>query len=275
MGGYGGKHDALDDDGDSCEELHQPTSIYEDGLAATAVGLDGEDNRDPFYADLELTLNLAYPELLNRMRQISTVDWHRKHSTEIELAHSAVVAAMRTILNTRSIPNDLVGYLVTTAQNLASRDWKKREVDPLENSLPLLIEVVEDGNVASESEEYGDKGFAVEADDSIPGFAHQAEVERDDSDLSDPISPSAQNLGLTAAIDKLPVRQRQVLMLYSDRGHSSTQRELAEEIGITEKNFQMTLTRAGKMVCKLLKEMGFDVSDTPRWKPVGSSTPRE
>lgn len=275
MGGYGGKHDIPDGNDDSCEETCQPTSVYKDGLPTTTDGLDGEDNHDSFCVDLELTLSLAYPELLNRMRRISTADWHRKRSTEIELAHSAVVAAVQTILNTRSIPNDLVGYLVTTAQNLASRDWKKREVDPLENSLPWLIEVVEDGNMASESEAYGEKRFAVEADDAILGLSLLAEVQRDDDDSAGPISPSAQNLGLTAAIDKLPTRQRQVLMLYSDRGRSNTQKELAQEIGMTEKNFQMTLTRAGKTVCKLLKELGFDVSDTPRWKPVGSTTPKE
>ncbi|MBS1801229.1 MAG: sigma-70 family RNA polymerase sigma factor [Acidobacteria bacterium] len=273
MGGYGEEHGALGDD-NSCEAAYGSAPLYEDETSAASVERDGEDGLDPFHAELELALNLAYPELLDRVRSISAADWHRKHSTEVELAHGAVVAAMQTIRRTRSIPDDLVGYLVTTVQNLASRDWGRREVDPLENSRPLLIGVVEDGSATTETEDRNRKKSTEESDEAVIGIVLHAELD-EDKVSSDPISSSAQNLGLTAAVDRLPARQRQVLLLYADRGRSCTQRELAEEIGMTEKNFQMTLARAGKTVCKLLKETGFNVSDAPRWRPVGLPAPKK
>ena len=73
-----------------------------------------------------------------------------------------------------------------------------------------------------------------------------------------------------AAIDALPPRQREVLEYYLDnKGYRATQRELADRLGISENNFQLTLTRAGKDVCKSMKDSGFDVLDRPDWGDVG------
>jgi len=262
------KHDIADDHLDNEDDF----SGFSEELEVTDDSVDGAAP-DTFHEEINLAISIAYPELLNRVRRIRVADWHRKQSAEIELANTAVIAAIRSIRKSRAIPDDLVGYLVTIASNLATKDWKKRERDRPADPASLSTEATEWGTGGETASDDGD--VAEPAD-----LAENADLDRTLLDLEDQESqsqgsPSAQHLALTAAIDQLASRQRQVLMLYADRGSSCTQKALAEEIGITEKNFQMTLTRAGKSVCKFLKESGFEVSDAPAWAVVGYETPRK
>ena len=74
---------------------------------------------------------------------------------------------------------------------------------------------------------------------------------------------------MNAAIEGLSPRQRQVFELYVAKGGRSTQRELAVQLGMSEHNFQMTLTRAGKAVCDRPRAQGFEVLERPDWGDVG------
>jgi DNA-directed RNA polymerase specialized sigma24 family protein len=164
----------------------------------------------------------------------------------------------------------MLAYLVTVAKRLAQKDWQKREAIRLAETSQLENvggedSVVEPGGERTSEDENDDDVSRLEDHPNV--FASISGLPMDAGLLSE--IQVVEVVVIHAAIDQLPPRQQQVFRAYLSKGQSSTHRELAEELRITEKNFQMTLARAGEAVCKYMRSKGFDVLDRPDWGDVG------
>ena len=127
---------------DDVELAESPSGeAVSDGMAAGEDTLAALEDEISFREQLEGAITVAYPELLRRVKSSLFADWHRKRGTEVELAHTAVAAAMISLLRRRQIPDDMLAYLVTTARRLAQKDWGRRPHDPLAGTAvdPTLV----------------------------------------------------------------------------------------------------------------------------------------
>jgi RNA polymerase sigma factor (sigma-70 family) len=229
------------------------------------------DDTDDYDAELGRAIEQAYPDLLHRVQTSYFADWHQKHGEEVGLAHKAVVAAIKSLRKKHELPDNMLAYLVTIAKRLAQKDWYERGAIRLAGT--SQIENIEREDYFAEPGEES----ALEDDennDDVSGLENHPNVFASISGL--PMGAGllseiqAQEVAVIhAAIDHLPPRQQQVFRAYLSKGQSFTHRELAEELEITEKNFQMTLARAGESVCKYMRSKGFEVLERPDWGDVG------
>src|SRR6185312_12071907 len=229
------------------------------------------DGADDFDAELERAIEQAYPELLHRVQASYFADWHQKRGEEVGLAHEAVAATIVSLRKKRELPDNMLAYLVTVAKRLAQKDWQKRGTIRLAETCQIENIGREESAVEPREERICDDD---DNDDNVSRLEDHPNVFASISGLpmAAGLLSEIQALELAviqAAIDQLPPRQQQVFRSYLSKGQSFTQRELAGELQITEKNFQMTLARAGESVCKYMRSKGFDVLDRPDWGDVG------
>lgn len=83
-----------------------------------------------FERRLKALLEEAYPIFMDRLKRAPFADRHRRLGHESDLAQSSLMAVIQQCRKKRSVPTNIVGYLVTTARHKAISDWKKRRDEP-------------------------------------------------------------------------------------------------------------------------------------------------
>ena len=115
-------------------QVTQATAKISEDIEQSEPDIRAEEEGDAevgtFETQLTRALEEAFPLLLDRLQRALFADRHRRMDLMLDLAQGAALAVLGHCRQKRYIPNDLVGYLVTTARNLAIKDWKSRRAGP-------------------------------------------------------------------------------------------------------------------------------------------------
>lgn len=243
----------------------------------------------------------AFPIFMDRIRRASFADWHRRHHKELDLAQDALMTVMRHCRNTRCIPADIVGYLVTTARNRAISDWHNRRKEPFlfadldlvrakpgargggrittpeDDGDPLKPHSESNAHQANEARTV-DRGRQLHNGDLRADTVPEEDLEANPPAGQIPAEPEntiAAHEQVRAAVEALPRRQRQAVQIYMHLSEEHTIAQMAAMMSppISADGFEKNIERAMKRLRQALGSAGATPHASRKPESVGSQTP--
>lgn len=235
-----------------------PDSASPDEDESSAEGQDEatDDISAPAFEErLKIALQEAFPILLDRLATASFADSHRQLDLVEDLAQTSLLNVFRHCRDAHVIPENLIGYLVKSAKNLAIAAWKERRDAPLRfadlqripaklgvHDYPVISSNAVPGGPARDGLEAENQNEDVYTADDYTDESGEPEnliAVRGGDNLWNPVIRR-----MRTAIDSLPRRQHEAIEIYMQHKDEMTFKEMGKMMGISADGFEKNLERA-------------------------------